>query len=146
MKTQKYINTPGQTPAVLAQPVALSVPERRKPGRKKTKLSKQAQILADLPQGFTFIGPLDCCTEEYILESLKSGSKSALNSSLSQVESDQHIFRIGCFELNLDEVRVQDFKKMRKLLPKPEYKLLKNRKCARLSRSRRRELTETLQT
>lgn len=33
---------------------------------------------------------------------------------------------------------------MRKLLPRNEYKLLKNRKCARLSRTRRKEQTQTI--
>ena len=33
---------------------------------------------------------------------------------------------------------------MRKLLPRREYKLIKNRKCARLSRSRRKEHAEQL--
>ena len=37
-----------------------------------------------------------------------------------------------------------DLKAMRKLLPRADYKLIKNRKCARLSRSRRKEQTTEL--
>ena len=51
---------------------------------------------------------------------------------------------IGSFRINIDQVRVADLKSMRKLLPRSEYKLLKNRKCARLSRSRRKEQTVSL--
>ena len=42
--------------------------DKKKPGRKKTKLSKTAILLANLPKGFTFIGPEGHCTEEYIME------------------------------------------------------------------------------
>lgn len=42
--------------------------------------------------------------------------------------------------------QVADFIKMRKLLPRAEYKLLKNRKCARIARTKRRENHESLET
>ena len=53
-------------------------------------------------------------------------------------------FIIGSFRINIDKVRVADLKSMRKLLPRSEYKMLKNRKCARLSRSRKKEETAAL--
>ena len=59
-------------------------------------------------------------------------------------EGDLRTFTIGSFRINLDQVRVPDLKAMRKLLPRNEYKLIKNRKCARLSRSRRKEQTSYL--
>ena len=59
-------------------------------------------------------------------------------------ESESRPLLIGSFCINIDEVRVADLKSMRKLLPRSEYKLLKNRKCARLSRSRRKEQTIAL--
>ena len=59
-------------------------------------------------------------------------------------ENDTSSFLIGSFRIEIDEVRVQDLKAMRKLLPRNEYKLIKNRKCARLSRSRRKEHTTQL--
>lgn len=59
-------------------------------------------------------------------------------------DEESRIFRIGFFQVELDVARVEDFKRMRKFLPKAEYKLLKNRKCARLSRNKRREFSESL--
>lgn len=59
-------------------------------------------------------------------------------------DNDARTFTIGSFRIDIDEVRVQDLKAMRKLLPRNEYKLIKNRKCARLSRSRRKEHTTQL--
>ena len=72
-------------------------------------------------------------------------------SSISQrldltADSETRTMTIGSFRINIDEVRVVDLKSMRKLLPRLEYKLLKNRKCARLSRSRRKEQTSALMT
>jgi hypothetical protein len=58
---------------------------------------------------------------------------------------EARVFTIGCFRIDIDEVKVVDFKAMRNLLPKTEYKLLKNRKCARVSRFRRKEETIYLQ-
>ena len=51
---------------------------------------------------------------------------------------------IGSFRIDIGEVKVSDLKLMRKLLPRNEYKLLKNRKCARLSRTRRKEQTQSI--
>ena len=59
-------------------------------------------------------------------------------------ESDTQCFLIGSFRIDIGEVKVSDLKLMRKLLPRNEYKLLKNRKCARLSRTRRKEQTQTI--
>ena len=59
-------------------------------------------------------------------------------------DSESRPLQIGSFRINIDEVRVADLKAMRKLLPRSEYKLLKNRKCARLSRSRRKQETIAL--
>ena len=53
-----------------ATPLTL-VPAKKKPGRKPTKLSKNAQLLANLPTGFTFIGHPDQCNETHILAELK---------------------------------------------------------------------------
>ena len=59
-------------------------------------------------------------------------------------DSDAQCFLIGSFRIDISEVKVSDLKLMRKLLPRTEYKLLKNRKCARLSRTRRKEKTEAI--
>ena len=57
---------------------------------------------------------------------------------------EESTFQIGSFQLNIDEVTVTGLKSMRKMLPREEYKLLKNRKCARMSRTRKREQTNQL--
>jgi len=126
--------------------------EKKKPGRKRTKLSKTAQLLANLPPGFTFVGPEGYCTEEYVMAELKNeqlcqqkGDEFSASRRLDMTaESDSRVFNIGLFTLDLERVKVSDLKIMRKLLPRTEYKLLKNRKCARRSRFRRKKQTLTL--
>ena len=60
-----------KTPAYPTASPSTLIPAKKKPGRKRTKLSKTAQLLANLPTGFTFIGPLGQCNETYILAELK---------------------------------------------------------------------------
>ena len=122
--------------------------DRKKPGRKRTKQSKNSLLLANLPNGFTFIGPKGYCTEDYILWQLKNDAllheddELFASNRLSLTENgDARVFTIGCFRIDLDVVKVADLKAMRKMLPKTEYKLIKNRKCARLTRYRRKEET-----
>ena len=59
-------------------------------------------------------------------------------------ESDSHIYTIGLFTLDVEQVKVSDLKSMRKFLPRTEYILLKNRKCARMRRCQRKKETLTL--
>ena len=127
--------------------------EKKKPGRKRTRVSKIQALLNNLPQGFTFNGQPEQCTERYIMaslsENLLAGNQEdqaiAATKRLELTEAgDSRTFRVGFFSINIDQARVQDLKAMRKLLPRVEYKLLKNRKCARLSRSRRKEQTSAL--
>jgi len=108
-------------------------------------------MLANLPPGFTYVGPADRCTEEYIVSELKnqalfhdSDTYSAnLRLELS-TDSNARLFTLGLFTIDIDRVRVSDLKNMRKLLPRTEYKLLKNRRCAHLGRHRRRKQTASL--
>ena len=51
---------------------------------------------------------------------------------------------MGLFNINIDEASIKDLKAMRKLLPREEYTLLKNRKCARLNRFRKKDQTKSL--
>ena len=51
---------------------------------------------------------------------------------------------MGLFKINLDEASIKDLKAMRKLLPREEYTLLKNRKCARFNRFRKKDQTKNL--
>ena len=124
---------------------------KKKPGRKRTKLSKTSILLANLPKGFTYNGPPGHCNEIYVMSQLKNDMMLGNQDDLSAcqrldltTDSESRTLTIGSFRIDIDEVRVADLKSMRKLLPRPEYKLLKNRKCARLSRYRRKEQTSSL--
>ena len=123
--------------------------QKKKPGRKRTKLNKTEMLLANLPPGFTFIGPPGFCTERYITDKLQEDMLCSNNKECQQrlklvEDSTCQTFNIGSFHIDIELVRVQDLKSMRKLLPRAEYKLLKNRKCARLSRCKRKEQTLSL--
>ena len=52
--------------------------------------------------------------------------------------------KIGFFQIDLDAVPVKGLILMRRILPKDEYRLIKNRKCARVSRQKRKEKSHTL--
>lgn len=52
--------------------------------------------------------------------------------------------KIGLFQIDLDAVTVKGLILMRRILPKDEYRLIKNRKCARVSRQKRKEKSTTL--
>ena len=52
---------------------------------------------------------------------------------------------VGSFRVDINRVKISDLKAMRKLLPRGKYKQIKNRKCARMSRYRRKEVTLNLQ-
>ena len=52
--------------------------------------------------------------------------------------------KIGFFQIDLDAVTVKGLILMRRILPKDEYRLIKNRKCARVSRQKRKEKSHTL--
>ena len=93
--------------------------------------------MSNLPRGFTWIGPPGLCTEEYVLSHLTTEDfeKAPL---CKAVDNEQRLFTVGLFRIDIQEVQVQDLKDMRKVLPRPQYKLLKNRMCARLGRSRRK--------
>ena len=135
---------------VQAQPAPI---QKKKPGRKRTKLSKIAVLLKNLPPGFSFVGPPELCTEEFVLGQLKNDQQLSSQDEISAshrleltTDSNAKAFTIGSFRIQIDDVRVTDLKAMRKVLPRTEYKLLKNRKCARISRSRRKEQTSALIT
>ena len=59
------------------------------------------------------------------------------------------IVKVGDFIFNVDEVSKATLISMRKFLPSEEYRLLKNRKSARLCRKKRKEergtITQTLE-
>ena len=105
-----------------------------------------------MPKGFTFIGPTGFCNAEYILGQLKNDEllyghdelSASTRLQLNKNNGNVRFFTVGCFRIDIDVIKVSDLKAMRKLLPKTEYKLLKNRKCARILRSRRKKQMMTL--
>lgn len=72
--------------------------------------------------------------------SLLLQDKSDLNrKELAPIADDCKMFPIGSFLIKIDQITIANLKKMRKLLPKNEYQLLKNRKCAQLCRASKKE-------
>ena len=69
-------------------------------------------------------------------------SFSEKNQNIEQVDSKT--LKIGFFQIDLDAVTVKGLILMRRILPKDEYRLIKNRKCARVSRQKRKEKSHTL--
>ena len=54
------------------------------------------------------------------------------------MENNPNVVRVGDFLIDIDIISKEDLIKMRRLLPKAGYKLVKNRKCARLTRLTRK--------
>ena len=82
---------------------------KKKPGRKRTKLSKTSILLANLPKGFTFIGPPGHCNELYVLSQLKNDLMLGSQDDLSAcqrldltADSESRTLTIGCFRINID--------------------------------------------
>ena len=94
------------------------------------------EILRDLPQGVTYHPP---GTEE-AQDTIGQGDENA----------DVDVVRCGNFSINIEMVTKPQIISMRKYLPSEEYRLLKNRKTARLCRRKRKqernETTETLKS
>ena len=60
-------------------------------------------------------------------------------------QSDDWV-QIGDYSVNIEKVTKQELISMRRYLPQEEYRLLKNRKSARLCRIKRKQERTTLQT
>ena len=101
----------------------------------------RGKILKDLPDNF----PLEKLSTlpvgiEYVVENQRRRLKKAESKGLAQ-DDDEDIVDIGLFKVNLATVKKNDIVSMRKYFPKEEYRLLKNRKSARMCRVRRKEET-----
>lgn len=144
-----------------------------KRGRKRIpRDSKVQMILNNLPTGVTYIGPAGLMTEENVMAYAKNPTLFKENNSMARMEDeclferpqpksgrddngsssqenieqvDQKTLKIGLFQIDLDTVTVKGLILMRRVLPKSEYRLIKNRKCARVSRQKRKEKACTLQ-
>ena len=82
----------------------------------------------------------------YLYLSLFSGgsNKSSKEASDNITQLDSKTLRVGLFQIDLDVVTVKGLIQMRRILPKAEYRLIKNRKCARVSRQKRKDVQMTL--
>ena len=72
-----------------------------------------------------------------------SSGKQSAGATIDQL--DARTLKIGLFQIDLDVVTIKGLIQMRRILPKAEYRLIKNRKCARVSRQKRKEKTLSLQ-
>ena len=59
-----------------------------------------------------------------------------------KVESDETL--VGLFAIKLDQIKLKEFMQMRKLIPRRDYTLIKNRFSARDNRSRKRNMLEKI--
>ena len=62
-----------------------------------------------------------------------------------QKDNENDVVRVGSFLINIEKVTKDQIKRMRKFLPPNEYKLLKNRKTARMCRRKKKEERGQLQ-
>ena len=62
-----------------------------------------------------------------------------------QKDNENDVVRVGSFLINIEMVTKDQIKRMRKFLPPNEYKLLKNRKTARMCRRKKKEERGQLQ-
>ena len=130
---------------------------RNLPGRKRTRKSKIQQVLDDLPHGVRFIGRDDQYTEEYFTtkggQSIQpEGSNASLNGSTdgsdrvasNEGSGDGSELIIGLFAIQLDQITLMSLKRMRYVLPRDDYRRLKDRISARNIRRKRTEKTNRL--
>ena len=92
---------------------------RRKELRQEKNEQLEMELMDDLPEG---------C---YLNQNFCQKDKGAV-SQISAADSD--VFAIGKFFIDIDKISNAGLIKMRRIVPRAEYKLLKNRKSARLTR------------
>ena len=90
-----------------------------------------ADFIKNLPEGITYHNPDD---EDY-----ENDAKRDTFAGLDDEFKDGDIVRVGDFTINIELVSKASLISMRKFLPSEQYRLLKNRKSARLCRRKRKE-------
>lgn len=85
------------------------------------------EFLCNLPEGVTYNDP------EKQTNKLSDKGLSIFN------DNDGDIVVVADFTINIDKITKQQLISMRKFLPSEEYRLIKNRKSARLCRKKRKE-------
>lgn len=122
--------------ATSADRKASPTPSKSKVRRRNAKQVKRARITAEfvknIPHGVTY-----------------SPGSGPLQTKATAKNAGDDIVKVGDFIFNVDEVSKATLISMRKFLPSEEYRLLKNRKSARLCRKKRKEergtITQTLE-
>ena len=87
-----------------------------------------ADFVKNLPEGITYHDPEG--------ESYENDKR---DDFLTEDEKEGDIVRVGDFTINIEIVSKAQLISMRKFLPSEQYRLLKNRKSARLCRRKRKE-------
>lgn len=90
-----------------------------------------ADFIKNLPEGITYHDP-----------DVESQENETLRGTFANIEDDfkeGDIVRVGDFTINIEIVSKAQLISMRKFLPSEQYRLLKNRKSARLCRRKRKE-------
>lgn len=85
------------------------------------------EFLNNLPEGVTYNDP------EKQTNKLSDKGLSIFN------DNDGDIVVVADFTINIEKITKQQLISMRKFLPSEEYRLIKNRKSARLCRKKRKE-------
>ena len=90
-----------------------------------------SDFIKNLPEGITYSNPED--------ESYENDLKRDTFAGLDDEFKEGDIVRVGDFTINIELVSKSSLISMRKFLPAEQYRLLKNRKSARLCRRKRKE-------
>ena len=90
-----------------------------------------ADFIKNLPEGITYHDP-DSASQE---NETHRGTFANIDDEFKEGD----IVRVGDFTINIEIVSKAQLISMRKFLPSEQYRLLKNRKSARLCRRKRKE-------
>ena len=90
-------------------------------------------MIQNLPRGISYLRLEDDHTNSIKQPTHTALSRGFTSNDTSETES-QDIMRIGNFTVNINVVSKESIKAMRTYLSREQYKLLKNRKTARLCR------------
>lgn len=104
----------------------------------RSRVQKARQVsdfLRNLPEGVTHIKSKDNPEAQESQVAIED----QLSYEFDPDAKDSDIVRVGDFMINIEKVTKAAIISMRKFLPTDEYRLLKNRKSARLCRRKRKE-------
>ena len=101
----------------------------RESNKKRVRQQRMvADFIKNLPESVQYLDPN--------LDQFDDDNSDAF---LNEDEKEGDIVRVGNFTINIEAITKAQLISMRKFLPKEQYRLLKNRKSARLCRRRRKE-------